>query len=129
MAKHRALDAEPLSNWWKGTEASWERIPYDDRKELAFAATGCEVAWPRWQAPVACLHTDCRIRRGEILPIAKLNGTMRYETSNGWWRFIEDRTQLARMYRHYRREARRTGEYDLWKLGGAGVALLGVMAR
>lgn len=118
----------PLSNWWSGTEREWECMALSEREPIAFACTGCLYAWPRWEAPVNCVHTKCRIARGEIKPISMLNNIMRHEASNGWWRFIEDRNQLARMYRHYRREARRTGEYNLWKLGGSGVALLGVMS-
>jgi hypothetical protein len=117
-----------ISNWWRGTEQEWERIPYEQRRQLAFTRTGCLEAWPRWHAPVKCLHTGCRIERGEIKPISLLNNMMKAEASRGWWRFIENRKMLAQMYRHYRAEARRTGEYDLWKLGGSGVALLGVVS-
>ena len=116
------------SGWYDGTESTWDKLPMEERKNLAFASTGCEVAYPTWQKPVNCVHTCCQVRRGEIPAIAALNRQMRAETQSGWWRFIEDRNQIAKMYRAYRKLARDRKIYDLWKLGGVDVALIGVLA-
>lgn len=104
------------SGWFKGTEKDWKQLPLAEREELAFAATGCMVAYATWEAPVNCSHIGCRIRRGELPKIALTNSTLRGEYSNGWLRFIEDRAKVARIFRAIRKAARETGIYDPWKL-------------
>ncbi len=127
------------AGWFPGGEREWEALPIEERERLSFAATGCAVAYPTWPAPVRCAHIDCRVLRGEQPKIAALNHQMRGEAGNGWWRFIgrpdgrggrspEGRRTLARLYRHYRKIARQRGVYDLWKMGGVEVALVGVLA-
>lgn len=120
------------AGWFHGTERDWQALPVELQEQVAFAATGCAVAYPTWHGPVDCCHVGCRILRHELPKIAELNSTMRSETANGWWRFIsrntpEGRRKLALLYRHYRKLARQQGEYDLWKLGGTGVAMVGVL--
>ena len=115
------------SGWFDGTEREWMMLSSGMRKDLAFKSTGCQEAYATWQAPCQCSHPWCRVRRDEIKPISVLNGTMRYERESGWWRFIEDRKQIATMYRHFRKLARQQNEYDLWKLGGTSVALIGII--
>jgi hypothetical protein len=126
------------AGWFKGGEREWQALPLKEREDLAFAATGCEVAYPTWPAPVNCCHVTCQIRRGELPKIALLNHELRSQAEN-WWRFIgresgrgerspQGRKVLARLYRHYRKLARERGEYDLWKLGGVEIAVVGMLA-
>ena len=109
-----------------------------ERQDLAFTATGCQVAYPTWHKPVDCVHVRCQIRRGELPQIALLNHELQSQAEN-WWRFIgresgrgqrskQGRITLAKLYRHYRKMAMERKEYDLWKLGGVGIAMVGVMA-
>lgn len=127
------------AGWFKGGEKEWQALPMKEREDLAFTATGCEVAYCTWQAPVDCVHVCCQIRRGELPKIAELNHTMRHEAESGWWRFIgresgrgersqQGRKTLAMLYRFYRQRARTTGQYDLWKLGGSEVAMIGILS-
>jgi hypothetical protein len=114
------------SGWFPGTPSDWEALQLAEREELSFAATGCVVAWPSWEMPVDCYHLRCRIRRGELPRIAETNSILRAEHQNGWLRFIEDRSKVARIFRTYRRHARATGIYDPWKLGGMGLVFAGI---
>lgn len=120
------------AGWFKGDEAMWQSLPLKEREELAFAATGCEVAYATWPAPVECVHTRCQIRRGELPKIALTNGILRGEMSSGWLRFHRDsaqgRSRLAKICRGYRRAARATGVYDPWKLDWSLMVSAGVMA-
>jgi hypothetical protein len=115
------------SGWFPGTESDWKALSLGEREDIAFAATGCAVAYATWEKPVNCVHTGCMIRRGELPAIANLNRQMRAEASSGWWRFIEDRHKLACIFRKYRKLARERGVYDLWKLGAVDVAMLGIL--
>lgn len=118
------------STWFVGTEEGWRRLDCQTQKDLAFEATGCEVAYPTWEAPVDCLHTECRIRRGELPRIALTNSVLLYESRYGWLRFVRerDRKGLARIFRHFRREARATGLYDPWKADWRTLVYAGVLA-
>lgn len=102
--------------WYSGTEADWRSLPEATRNHLSLQHTGCLYAFPSWRerADDYCLHTDCRIARGELPAIAKVNSQLRAEAESGWLRFIEDRAKLARIFRAHRRIARLTGRYDIW---------------
>jgi len=104
------------SGWWLGTEREWQALPMAQREEIAFARTGCAIAYPTWQRPVDCVHTRCRILRGELPKIAETNAVLRCERESGWLRFIQDRRDVARIFRAYRKAARQSGQYDPWKL-------------
>ena len=116
---------EHWSAWYPGTRRTWDDLPLGKHKDIAFSATGCEVAWPTWDAPVDCVHVGCRIRRGELPPIARLNSGLRAEHEYGWLRFL-DRDEAAKVFRHVRKTAKKTGCYDLWEqwgvLVGAGIS-------
>ena len=114
------------STWYKGTEAEWQRLPMEERENLAFTATGCEVAYPTWESPVDCVHGGCQVRRGEVKPIRRVNGALRYERESGWLRFQTDRKVLATLYRHLRNEARRQQVWDIWKLDWQAVVYTGI---
>lgn len=107
---------EQYSNWYKGTPKEWEALSLEEREALAFAGTGCLCAWPRWQAPVDCVHPKCQISRGEKPAIYLTNCILKAEAYNGWLRF-NDRQTNAKIFRVYRNAARKTGIYDPWKLG------------
>jgi len=112
------------AGWWPGTEREWRALPIEERDRLSFAATGCAIAYPTWQAPVDCLHTRCLILRGVLPKIALTNRILRGEKSN-WWRDVS-RPTLAKLFRHYRAQARLTGEYDPWRLSWEGIVYSGV---
>lgn len=119
------------SGWWLGTEKEWQALPLKEREEIAFARTGCRVAYPTWERPVDCVHTECQIRRGELPPIALTNRVLRVEADSGWLRFLrqENRLGLAKIFRTVRRAAREQGEFDPWKLrGGWQVIVFGGIA-
>lgn len=105
------------AGWFSGTIDDWHVLAPEVRRELAFAATGCQVACATWPGPIHCVHLGCQIRRGELPKIAAINWDLRHERSDGWLRFVEDRSKLAQIFRAFRRAARETGEYDIWKLG------------
>lgn len=126
------------AGWFKGGEREWQALPMEERERLAFEATGCEVAYCTWEAPVNCCHVTCQIRRGELPQIALLNHELRSQAEN-WWRFIgresgrgerspQGRKTLAALYRAYRKLAMERKEYDLWKLGGVEIAMVGILA-
>lgn len=104
------------AGWFPGSWQDWEAIPFDERKEIAFRTTGCQFAYATWAAPVDCLHPQCLIRRGQLPRIAQLNQILRAERAGGWLRFIKDRSQVARIFRYYRRLSREKGVYDPWAL-------------
>lgn len=104
------------SGWFQGTAEDWQELPADEREKMAFDATGCAVAFATWAAPVNCVHLRCRILRGELPKIAETNAILRMERADGWLRFMEDRSEIARIFRYYRKAARATGIYDPWKL-------------
>ena len=110
------------AGWFDGDENTWRDLTTDQQKKLSFAATGCEVAYPTWEAPVDCVHCGCLIRRGELPAIALTNRILRSEAESGWLRFIADspegRNRLARIFRAIRSQARATGIYDPWQLPG-----------
>jgi hypothetical protein len=118
--RHEMSIAELIqdSGWWLDTEAAWQKLPLAEREAIAFARTGCAVAYPTWQRPVDCVHLECRILRGELPKIALTNAILRGERESGWLRFSEDRKQIAKLFRAYRKAARQTGIYDPWKLPG-----------
>jgi len=117
------------SGWWLDTEAAWQALPMEQREEIAFARTGCAVAYPTWQRPVDCAHTRCQILRGELPKIALTNRILRAEAETGWLRFVEDRKQLAAIFRAYRKAARETGVYDPWQVAWQGMVLPAVCLR
>lgn len=121
------------NGWFAGTEHDWQKLPREQRENMAFKATGCMVAFPTWQAPVNCVHACCVVKRGEKLSISLINGQLRYEKESGWLRFISSRTpqgrkQLASLFRGYRKLAREQHVYDIWKLGALGIVHAGIMA-
>jgi hypothetical protein len=103
------------AGWYPGTMADWNRLSMDERRELAFAGTGCEVAVATWEAPVDCVHVECQIRRGERPAIALTNATLRSEMARGYLRFGSRKSRAARC-RIIRSEAHATGIYDPWKM-------------
>jgi hypothetical protein len=117
------------SGWYAGTEADWRAIPYEERKAMAFQATGCEVAYPTWKAPADCVHTDCRVLRGELPAIAITNAVLRYEMCSGWLRFglgtPAGRARMARIVRGVRAAAMRTGIWDPWEMPGGWCVMVG----
>lgn len=119
------------SGWWLDTEAAWKRLPMEQREQIAFIRTGCAVAYPTWERPVDCCHTECRILRGELPKIALTNVILRNEASSGWLRFLktENRKRLAAIFRVYRKAARETGIYDPWKIGWQGMVLPAVTSE
>lgn len=108
------------SGWWLGTEAEWRALPLRQREEIAFVRTGCRVAYPTWERPADCVHTECLIRRGELPQIALTNRILRAESECGWLRFMrqENRNRLAKVFRAIRKTARKQGEFDPWKMRG-----------
>lgn len=104
------------AGWYPGSRLDWESLSIGERQDLAFKATGCQVAYATWPAPVDCLHMQCLIRRGKLPHIAQLNSSLRAERSQGWLRFISDRSRVARIFRYYRKLARERGVYDPWAL-------------
>ena len=108
------------SGWWLGTEAEWRSLPLAQREDIAFARTGCRVAYPTWERPVDCVHTECLIRRGELPKIALTNRVLRAEADTGWLRFMrqENRRRLAKVFRVIRKQARTSGIYDPWEMNG-----------
>jgi hypothetical protein len=110
------------AGWFKGTQQSWRDLTEQEREDRSFQATGCEVAYPTWKAPVDCLHISCQIRRGEKAPIMLTNRILRSELESGYLRFgkesTEGRIRLGRICRAIRRAAITTGIYDPWKLPG-----------
>lgn len=116
------------STWYSGSKADWDSLSYDDHREVAFLHTGCEVAWPTWTAPVECVHAGCQVRRGEKPAIHLVNGSLRYEITTGWLRFVDRtdrdaRESLAATLRGIRRVYFTTGETDIWKCWPAIVGL------
>lgn len=115
------------STWYEGTKTDWQNLTEEEREDRSFEATSCLFAYPTWPAGErACIHTACRIIRGELPLIASTNGTLRYEAREGWLRFCS-RDQKARIFRAVRAVARQTGNYDPWRNGcwrlmvGAGI--------
>ncbi len=111
------------SNWWKGTQNEWCDLLLQERERIAFEKTGCDAAWPLWHAPVKCLHVGCRIKRGELPPIAETEAVLNGERENGWLRFMsEERYQQLRdaMLKY----AEKTGIYDPWKQPGGWQAMV-----
>lgn len=106
------------SGWWLQSEKEWQALPMPEREDIAFIRTGCRVAYPTWERPVDCVHLECRIRRGELPKIALTNAVLRGEKQSGWLRFNEDRKQVAKIFREFRKLARQTGQYDPWKIPG-----------
>lgn len=112
--------------WFDGSEKAWRSLPLKDQEAIAFHETGCVYACPLWETPVDCSHTHCRIKRGELPPIAQTNSVLRGEKEN-WLRFI-DRDAQAKVFRAVRNHSKRCGNYDPWSNGawsvmvGAGVA-------
>jgi hypothetical protein len=105
------------SEWFPGSEEEWKRLPMAERSRLAFASTGCQVAYPTWTAPVGCVHPRCQIARGEKPRIYLTNLILRAEAEYGWLRF-NDRKKNAAIFRAARATARRTGIYDPWQMPG-----------
>lgn len=108
------------AGWFQGSEHEWDKLPREEREARALAAVGCLSAYPSWQGPVDCCHPRCRLARKEIPQIALVNGQLRGEKTN-WFRFKlqEGRTgrnYIAALFRHFRKQARETGVYDIWKL-------------
>ena len=118
-----------VNGWFDGTMTDWERLPMGEREEIAFKATGCAVAYPTWEAPCNCFHTSCRVRRGELPPIAITNSVLRSELDNGYLRFAKQskagRAHLARLILAIRRRARETGVYDPWDMKGGWQDMVG----
>ena len=116
------------AGWYPGNQAMWDALPWEDRENLSFAATGCEVAYPTWAVPVNCVHTGCRIRRGEIPLIVLTNSILLSEIHSGWLRFHakdkHGRIRLARLCFAVRNAARQTGIYDPWRLPGGWQAIV-----
>lgn len=131
MRQESELDrAIRAAGWWDGTSEEFRRLDSGDRAQLAFVATGCAVAWCTWAPPVDCVHTKCRILRGELPRIAETNGILRAEMDSGWLRFRtgtrDGRAALAKLCRATRKAARLTGEYDPWKLCYSGIVGVGL---
>ncbi len=116
------------AGWFDGDQAEWDALPYAAKLDMAFAATGCEVAYPTWAKPVNCWHTTCQIRRGELPAIVETNRVLRNEMENGWLRFHKDsqtgRDRLARLCMAIRKEAGKQGIYNPWKLAGGWQAMV-----
>ena len=108
------------AGWFHGSERDWQSLPLAERDRLAFAATGCAVAYCTWQAPVNGCHIGCRVMRGEIPAICQMNHALLAEKGN-WLRGLTEskagRKRLAAMFRAFRKQARATGVYDPWKIG------------
>lgn len=105
------------SQWFPGSEDEWRALPWKERYDLSFKATGCQVAYPTWTAPVDCVHTHCLVRRGEKPPIYITNCALRAEARGSWLRFL-NRKRLAYIYRAVRAAARKSGIYDPWEIPG-----------
>ena len=113
-------DRIKAAGWFPGTEREWRALDSGDRAMVAFHGCGCAVAFPTWEKPVDCVHTGCLILRGELPKIAQTNYMLRAEAESGWLRWTP-RQGLARLFKDYRRAARETGEYDIWKLSWQGL--------
>jgi hypothetical protein len=102
-------------SWFDGTIDDWKAMPLEDRETIAFERTGCLYAHPTWERPVRCLHLNCRIARGELPEISRVNDKLRYERQHGWLRFITDRDKLATIFKAVRAHCMETGVYDAWQ--------------
>jgi hypothetical protein len=120
MSKH-VDDLIRQAGWFEGTEEDWWALPEQERHDRAFAATGCEIAYPSWPRDDwgSCLHVNCRIRRGELPRIAAVNRVLQAEMTEGWLRLNmrskEGRKTNAAISRAVRKMARETGIYDAWQ--------------
>lgn len=126
-------DLITAAGWFHGDMADWRALDAQEQSRQAFAATGCLLAYPTWNAPCHCLHMGCRIARGERLPIHSLNSQIRAECSRGGWlesmtHGKRNRANLARFIRTVRHAAREHGNYDYWQLTGTVGVRLGLMA-
>ena len=117
------MKREQWSNWYSGTEQEWQALSMAKRHDTAFAKTGCEIAYPTWQAPVNCVHDKCRIRRSEIPAIVETYHILQYEADRGWLLFLS-RVHKARVFIAMRRAARESEIYDPWKIPGGWQALV-----
>lgn len=123
MDSINAMIAE--AGWYPGTEADWDRLSGTERRELAFAATGCEIAFPTWRQPVNCCHTGCQVRRGELPAIALTNRILRSEMHHGWLRFLYHnrlgRSRLASfaLQSAMQRESRESMIHGICRVAGA----------
>jgi hypothetical protein len=105
------------STWFAGSEQDWLSLSQKEKEDIAFAATGCEAAYPTWEPPVDCVHIRCRIRRGELPKIALTNAVLRAEAESGWLHRAS-RERKYQVFRTIRKLAMETGIYDPWKLPG-----------
>jgi hypothetical protein len=101
--------------WWKGTKREWQELTYQERQDIAFAATGCEVAYPSWEAPVECSHILCQIRRGEKPKIAFTEAVLNSERESGWLRFMPEK-KFQRLRKAVLQAAEATGIYNPWEI-------------
>ena len=110
------------AGWYHGTQSTWARLETQKQKDLAYTATGCEIAYPTWPAPVDCVHITCQIRRGEKPPLALTYAVLRSEIESGWLRFHTNnptgRAMLARLCLAIRAQAAATHIYDPWHMPG-----------
>lgn len=112
------------AGWFKGTDEDWRRLSLNEQAELAFAATGCLIAYATWTGPVDCRHLDCQLRRGEIAPLDKTRALLSAERHGGWLKdMAEDAYQ--RLVEAACRAAEACGEYDPWKIPGGWQAMVG----
>lgn len=102
--------------WFDGSESDWRALPRTEREALSLANTNCLFAFPSWGRSTTggCVHVDCRIARGEVRPITRVNAQLKGEAQSGWLRFVTDRDKLAAIFRVHRAIARQTGTYDIW---------------
>lgn len=105
------------AGWFQGTKRDWQKLSIAKREEIAFEATGCEVAYPSWEKPVDCVHGASRVRRGELPPIALTEAILDAERASGFLGFI-DEANYRKIRAAFIAEAKETGVYDPWRLAG-----------
>ena len=111
------------AGWYPGTETDWRKLPMEERERLAFEATGCLIAYATWEAPVDCVHTPCRIRRGELPGIQLTKNILACERESGWLRDLEDET-YEKVRQGFLELAEDLEVYDPWKIPGGWQAMV-----
>ena len=102
----------------------WRALSSKKRENIAFKATGCEVAFPSWEPPVDCVHIGCMIRRGEKKPIDLTKAVLDGERAGGWLRFLSDE-EYGKLYKAFLKLAKKTKVYDPWKIPGGWRVIVG----
>lgn len=122
---HDWQDMIDKAGWWHGTCTAF--YAESTHQDIAFEATGCEVAAPTWTPPIDCLHTECRIRRGELPPIALTEAVLDSER-HAWLRWLPE-AEYQKLRAAMIQVAEATGVYNPWDIPGGWRAIVGSAIR